>query len=186
MQWRTTPQASSYWRLPSKETARLQAALRDSATRVSSTVYRSSRAISHITSRSFRPRSQKWVLGQFDCGGNLHKKSRPNKLQLRRPYSERREASGYSGAAIDEDDPDHQLEDGQGTGDHGTSAAARPRRRGHRIGRSTSGIDAVDGSSTGTSVPWMWALLRLPRFRGANHADDNDNRFRHRQVSFPG
>jgi len=20
----------------------------------------------------------------------------------------------------------------------------------------------VDGSSTGTSVPWMWALLRLP------------------------
>src|SRR6266481_3701720 len=47
-------------------------------------------------------------------------------------------------------------------------------------------IDAVDGSSTGTSVPWMWALLRLPRFRGASHADDNDNRFRHRQVSFPG
>ena len=49
-----------------------------------------------------------------------------------------------------------------------------------------SGIDAVDGSSTGTSVPWMWALLRLPRFRGASHADDNDNRFRHRQVGFPG
>jgi len=24
----------------------------------------------------------------------------------------------------------------------------------------------VDGSSTGTAVPWMWALLRLPRFRG--------------------
>src|SRR5258705_6319441 len=23
-----------------------------------------------------------------------------------------------------------------------------------------SGFDAVDGSSTGTSVPWMWALLR--------------------------
>jgi transposase len=42
----------------------------------------------------------------------------------------------------------------------------------------------VDGSSTGTSVPWMWALLRLPRFKGASHADDNDNRFRHRQVSF--
>src|SRR5215207_9150056 len=32
----------------------------------------------------------------------------------------------------------------------------------------TSAIDAVDGSSTGTSVPWMWALLRLPRFRGAS------------------
>src|SRR5260370_40627311 len=50
----------------------------------------------------------------------------------------------------------------------------------------TSASDAVDGSSTGTSVPWMWVLLRLPRFRGASHADDNDNRFRHRQVSFPG
>src|SRR5258706_12214736 len=49
----------------------------------------------------------------------------------------------------------------------------------------TSVVDAVGGSSTGTSVPWMWALLRLQRFRGANHADDNDNRFRHRQVSFP-
>jgi hypothetical protein len=44
----------------------------------------------------------------------------------------------------------------------------------------------VDGSSTGTSVPWMWALLMLPRFRGASHADDNDNRLRHRQVGFPG
>jgi len=49
-----------------------------------------------------------------------------------------------------------------------------------------SAIDAVDGSSTGTSVPWMWALLRLPRFRGASDADDNDNRFGHRKVSFPG
>src|SRR5579863_8918645 len=48
----------------------------------------------------------------------------------------------------------------------------------------TSGIDVVDGSSTGTRVPWMWGLLRLPRFRGASHADDHDNRFRHRQVSF--
>jgi hypothetical protein len=24
----------------------------------------------------------------------------------------------------------------------------------------------------------MWALLRLPRFRGATYADDHDNRFR--------
>jgi hypothetical protein len=46
-------------------------------------------------------------------------------------------------------------------------------------------VDAVDGSSTGTSVPWMWALLRLQRFRGESHADDHDNRFRHRQVGFP-
>jgi hypothetical protein len=28
-------------------------------------------------------------------------------------------------------------------------------------------VDAVDGSSTGTRVPRMWVLLRLPRFRGA-------------------
>ena len=32
----------------------------------------------------------------------------------------------------------------------------------------------------------MWALLRLPRFRGATHADDHDNRSRHRQVGVPG
>jgi SRSO17 transposase len=53
-------------------------------------------------------------------------------------------------------------------------------------GDTVYGVDAVDGSSTGTSVPWMWGLLRLPRFRGASHADDNDNRFRYRQVGFPG
>ena len=28
----------------------------------------------------------------------------------------------------------------------------------------TSASDAVDGSSTGTRVPWIWVLLRLPRF----------------------
>src|SRR6266581_4522561 len=32
----------------------------------------------------------------------------------------------------------------------------------------------------------MRALLRLPRFRGATHADDHDNRSRHRQVGVPG
>ena len=47
-----------------------------------------------------------------------------------------------------------------------------------------SGSDAVDGSSTGTRVPRMWALLGLPRFRGASHADDHNNRFRYRQVGF--
>ncbi len=30
-----------------------------------------------------------------------------------------------------------------------------------------SGRDAVDGSSTGTRVPKMWAPIRLPRFGGA-------------------
>jgi hypothetical protein len=33
-----------------------------------------------------------------------------------------------------------------------------------------SSSDAVDGSSTGTEVPWMWVLLRPPRFGGAKHA----------------
>ena len=31
-------------------------------------------------------------------------------------------------------------------------------------------FDAVDGSSTGTEVSWMWVLLRPPRFGGATHA----------------
>jgi hypothetical protein len=31
-----------------------------------------------------------------------------------------------------------------------------------------SAFDAVDGSSTGTEVPSMWGLLRLPRFGGAS------------------
>src|SRR5262249_27747476 len=44
--------------------------------------------------------------------------------------------------------------------------------------------DAVNGSSTGIEVPSMWALLRLPRFEGANHADGHDNRPRHRKVGF--
>jgi hypothetical protein len=45
-------------------------------------------------------------------------------------------------------------------------------------------VDAVDGSSTGTSVPWIWALLRLPRFNGgASHADDHYNRFRLNRFS---
>jgi hypothetical protein len=30
-----------------------------------------------------------------------------------------------------------------------------------------SAPDAVDGSSTGTQVPWMWVLLMHPRFGGA-------------------
>jgi uncharacterized protein YhjY with autotransporter beta-barrel domain len=69
-----------------------------------------------------------------------------------------------------------------------TSPAATPARasRGIRGDEATSVVDAVDGSSTGTSAPWMLALLVLPRFRGASHADDNDNRFRHCQVGFPG
>jgi hypothetical protein len=49
-----------------------------------------------------------------------------------------------------------------------------------------SGVDAVDGSSTGTGVPLTRSLLRLPRFGGAKHANGYDNRFRYRQVSFSG
>jgi hypothetical protein len=37
-----------------------------------------------------------------------------------------------------------------------------------------SAFDAVDGSSTGTRVPRMWELLRLPRFRGVSHANGYD------------
>jgi hypothetical protein len=38
----------------------------------------------------------------------------------------------------------------------------------------------------GTSVPWMRALLGLPRFGGATHANGNDNRSRHREVGLSG
>src|SRR6266487_5467203 len=51
-----------------------------------------------------------------------------------------------------------------------------------RIAVHVSAFDAVDGSSTGTEVPWMWARLRPPRFGGANHASGHDNRSRYRQV----
>src|SRR4029079_12078751 len=51
-----------------------------------------------------------------------------------------------------------------------------------RVGMSA--LDAVDGSSTGTEVPWMWVLLRPPRFGGAKHASGHDNRSRYRQVCF--
>src|SRR2546427_11656226 len=47
-----------------------------------------------------------------------------------------------------------------------------------------SANDAVDGSSTGTEVPWMWVLLRPPRFGGATHASGHDNWSRYRQVCF--
>jgi nicotinamidase-related amidase len=46
--------------------------------------------------------------------------------------------------------------------------------------------DAVDGSSTGTRVPWMWGLIKLPRFGGATHANHYDNRSRHRKISVSG
>jgi hypothetical protein len=39
-----------------------------------------------------------------------------------------------------------------------------------------SADDAVDGSSTGTGVPRMGLLLRPPQYRGANHANNYDNR----------
>jgi hypothetical protein len=46
-----------------------------------------------------------------------------------------------------------------------------------------SGFDAVDGSSTGTSVPRMWALLRLPLFLGDSIASSTRIRF---SVHTPG
>src|SRR4029079_3228730 len=49
-----------------------------------------------------------------------------------------------------------------------------------------SAIDAVDGSSTGTQVPWMWVLLMLPRFGGANHANGHNHRSRYRKVGLSG
>jgi transposase len=39
---------------------------------------------------------------------------------------------------------------------------------------------------TGTWVPWMWVLLRPPRFGGAKHASGYDNRSRHCEVGLTG
>src|SRR5271170_3669336 len=35
-------------------------------------------------------------------------------------------------------------------------------------------------------APWMWALLRLPRFGGATYANGHDDRSRYREVGFSG
>ena len=42
-----------------------------------------------------------------------------------------------------------------------------------------SAFDAVDGSSTGTEVPWMWVLLRPLRLGGAKYANGQDDRSRY-------
>ena len=57
------------------------------------------------------------------------------------------------------------------------TAAARFGVRNEQWLQRFAAADAVDGSSTGTRVPWMWALLRLPRFGGATHANGHHNRF---------
>ena len=50
-----------------------------------------------------------------------------------------------------------------------------------------SAYDAVDGSSTGTTVPQKWALLEAPTIGGATHANISTNSvWRHRQVDFSG
>src|SRR5262245_2944808 len=49
-----------------------------------------------------------------------------------------------------------------------------------------SAIDAVDGSSTGTQVPRIRELLRLPRSGGAIYADDHDNRTGYCEVQVHG
>jgi hypothetical protein len=46
----------------------------------------------------------------------------------------------------------------------------------HRV---MSAFDAVDGSSTGTEVPWMWVLLRPLRLGGAKYANGQDDRSRY-------
>src|SRR6266849_9143041 len=47
-----------------------------------------------------------------------------------------------------------------------------------------SGIDGVDGSSTGARAPWMWVLLGAYDSEEPDHANDYDRRSRYREVSF--
>src|SRR6476646_8811521 len=49
-----------------------------------------------------------------------------------------------------------------------------------------SAFDAVDGSSTGTGVPWMWVPIRPHDSEEPSHASDYDHRSRHCEVGFPG
>jgi hypothetical protein len=44
---------------------------------------------------------------------------------------------------------------------------------------------SVDGSSTGTRVPWMWVLLMLPRFGGAKHASGHTHGCTDQQRNVP-
>jgi hypothetical protein len=41
-----------------------------------------------------------------------------------------------------------------------------------------SAFDAVDGSSTGTGVPWMWVPIRPHDSEEPSHASDYDHRSR--------
>ena len=47
-----------------------------------------------------------------------------------------------------------------------------------------SGVDAVDGSSTGARAPWMWVLLGAYDSEEPDHANDYDYRSRYREVGF--
>ncbi len=47
-----------------------------------------------------------------------------------------------------------------------------------------SGIDGVDGSSTGARAPWMWVLLGAYDSEEPDHANDYDHRSRYREVGF--
>jgi len=49
--------------------------------------------------------------------------------------------------------------------------------------QSTSVFDAVDGSSTGTSVPWMWVLLRLPTISEERAMQTIRRKIRHSSYS---
>src|SRR5262249_54488153 len=61
-----------------------------------------------------------------------------------------------------------------------TMRSNKPGARGVYAAVHESAFDAVDGSCTGTEVPWMWVLLRPPRFGGAKHASGHDNWSRYR------
>src|SRR5215212_866994 len=55
-----------------------------------------------------------------------------------------------------------------------------------RIAPADFACDAVDGSSTGTQVPQMLGAVKAPRFEGAKHASDYNNRSGYREVGISG
>jgi hypothetical protein len=111
--------------------------------------------------------------------------------QLHWAHSQGCKARGPAGAAAYQVRVAYQPEDSKDAQVEHFRQSAHARRSGDRIRfvllhLLTSSPDAVDGSSTGTRVPWMWVLLKAPRFEGANHANDHHDRSRHRQIGFSG